>query len=266
MEFFIAVIVVLVGLNIFFFLIFRGITLRLAKFAQMNVLRQAGIFDDLINKKQEQLQALRNEIAAAQAAQVEQTTAVATAQQPVPDFLDIKQGLYTSDSFASEYRIIRDNFQVDAEACVRESLARATGLSSDATAARVAVEAARARAAQGILDELTLDSAYELSTLASEAQLNILTEMFTPAQNELVREYFKSVDEFQSYRFLFWLKDYVFAHGDTVTVFTANPEEDFSSLDSRIVTEQDDSICEGIYVLSKGRKFDYSIRNREIVG
>jgi hypothetical protein len=255
-----------VGLNAFFFFIFRGITLRLAKFAQMNILRQAGVFDDLISKKQEQLQAIQDEIAAAQAAQTEQVFAAATEQRQVPDFLDIRQGLYTSNDFASEYRVIRDNFQVDTLACVRESLKRATSSPSDTEAARAVVEAARARAAQEILNDLTLDSAYELSTLASNAQLEILSEMLTPIQRELLHEYLNSVDEFQSYRFLFWLKDYIFAHGETVTVFTANPEEDFNSLDSRIVTERDDSICEGIYVLSKGKKYDYSIRNREIVG
>jgi hypothetical protein len=78
--------------------------------------------------------------------------------------------------------------------------------------------------------------------------------------------YQESVDEFQSYRFLFWLKDYVFAHGDTVMVFTGSASEDFGYVDDRIVTQRDSSICEGIYLLSKGKKFDYSIRNREIVG
>jgi hypothetical protein len=260
-EFFIAVIVVLVGLNIFFLLIFRGITVRLGRFAQTNILRQAGVFDDLIRKKQEQLQTLQAEIADLQVARTEQTVRAAVAREQAPDFLEIKQGLYTDDNFASEYRIIRDNFQIDTAACVRDSLARIGHVGEDDEK-----RAERARNAQSILDEITLDSAYELSTLSSSAQLDILSEMLTPAQQELVREYCDSVTEFQSYRFLFWLKDYVFAHGDTVLVFTSNPGEDFSGMDSRIVTERDDSICEGIYLLSKGRKFDYSIRNRETVG
>jgi hypothetical protein len=261
-EFFIAVIVVLVGLNAFFFLIFRGITTRLGKFAQMNVLRQAGVFDDLISKKQEQLQMLQDEIAAVQVAQTKQTAVSFAQHEQAPDYLEIKQGLYTDNGFANEYRVIRDNFQIDAEACVQHSLTQLAAESSTASS----VEAARARSAQSILDDLTLDSAYELSTLSSEAQLAILDEMLAPAQLELMRLYQNSVDEFQSYRFLFWLKDYVFAHGDTVVVFTGNAGEDFAYVDDRIVTQRDDSICEGIYLLSKGRKFDYSIRNREIVG
>jgi hypothetical protein len=269
-EFFIGVIVVLVGLNIFFFFIFRGITTRLGKFAQMNVLRQAGVFDDLIRKKQEQLQTLQADIAAAEAALSKErtVTASASAYRETPDFLEIRQGAYTDDSFASEYRAIRDNFQFDAESCVKESLARiAQSTSSSAEAAAEATaEAARARAAQSILDELTLSNAYELSTLSPTAQLGILNEILTPAQRELVSEYQQSIDEFQSYQFLFWLKDYVFAHGDTVLVFTGNTNEDFSTLDSRIVTQRDESICEGIYLLSRGKKFDYSIRDREIVG
>jgi hypothetical protein len=259
LDFFIAVIVLLVGLNIFFFFIFRGITARLGRFAQMNVLRQAGVFDDLINKKQEQLQALQAQIAATEAAQIEQEASPLPTHEQVPDFLEISQGLYTSKSFASEYRVIRDNFQVDAADCVRKSLER-LGTNSDEQEAR------RARAAQSILDDLTLESAYELSTLSSEVQANILAEMLAPEQLELLHEYQASTDEFQSYRFLFWLKDYVFAHGEQVTVFTSTADEDFSGLDSRIVTQRDESICEGIYLLSKGRKFDYSIRNREIVG
>jgi hypothetical protein len=260
-EFFIAVIVVLAGLNIFFLLIFRGITTRLGKFAQMNVLRQAGVFDDLIRSKQEQLQVLQDQIAAVElAADEQQAAARSTAREQAADYLEIRQGLYTSERFAEEYRAIRDNFQIDAADCVRRSLEQMAAEPTNRVAA------ARARAAQDILEEITLSSIYELSTLSSELQIDILSEMFTPEQLELLHEYAESVSEFQGYRFLFWLKDYIFANGEQVTVCTNGATEDFATLDGRIVTERDSSICEGIYLLSKGRKFDYSIRNREIIG
>ncbi|MDR2672592.1 MAG: hypothetical protein LBC35_04790 [Coriobacteriales bacterium] len=255
MEFFIAVIVVLVAMNAFFFLIVRGITVRLGKFAQMNVLRQAGVFDNLIRRKQEQLTTLNAQIAASQESQLMVNDADRALDKPAPDYLEIHQGPYASDYFASAYQIIRDNFQRDEAACVQESLAKMPTGNGDS-----------ARAAHSILSELTLDSAYELSTLSSQVQLDILEEMFKPEQVQLLRTYQDTTDEFQSYQFLFWLKDYVFLNADQVTVCTASEDKSFDYLDERITTLRDDSICEGIYVLSKGRKFDYSIRNREIIG
>jgi hypothetical protein len=254
MEFFIAVIVVLVALNVFFFLIFRGITLRLGKFAQINVLRQSGVFDDLIRKKQDQLKQLDAQIAAAKAAAVLTPPVTATVGALAPDFMEIMQGDYADTAFAGEYRTIRDSFQLDTVACVKESLAKLPGPS------------AKAAAAQGILDILTLDIAYELSTLSSYTQRTFLTRQFDDQQKQLLQEFEGQAGEFQSHRFLFWLKDYVTLHGDQVKVFTGSGSGDFESLDGRIVTDRDESICEGLYLVAQGKKYDYSISSREIMG
>jgi hypothetical protein len=255
---FIGVIIVLIAMNAFFFLIFRGIALTVGKLAQNNVLRQAGVFDELILKKEQALQELQDRIDALQAEDV-----VAYGEAPsdrssayfASDYGSTTGGTYQDAGFPSEYKKIRNRFVFDRAAVLSNVLPTIP-----------ANRAAEADVAQQILDEISPDACYQLSTMTSEEQVSILSETLDEAQKALLDEYIAMGIYFETYLFLNWLSQFVFENGSKVIVRTAREEDNFDSIDSRVHTEYDEALCEGVSILSKGRLYDFSLRNREIVG
>lgn len=253
---FIGVVAVLVVMNLFFFIIFRGITIRLGKFAQINVLRQAGVMDELIQKKEQTLQEMQRQLEETRAPDNEAFgKPQAGGASAAPDFMRLTRGEYRDPSFIEEYREIRDNFVFDHGECVAQVL-------------KDMPKNDEAGPAREILDTITLDASYNLSTLEAAEQLQVLREVFGPRQRALLDEYCGLFGEerFECYEFVAWLKQVVFEKGGQVVVRTSRPGEDFGSLDNRVETQYDNTICEGMYVVAQGTLYDFAIRNREIIG
>ncbi|MDR1013781.1 MAG: hypothetical protein LBL86_02205 [Coriobacteriales bacterium] len=255
---FIAVVVILLVMDGFFFLAFRGIVATVGRFAQNNVLRQAGILDELIYKKEETLLNLQHELDERQARVDEFDELAAPTQGPrtaAPDYQTVSQGTYKDADFVREYREIRSNFVFDSGQVARETLER---LPTERDP--------RVAAARRILDEVDLEVTYGLMTLSGEEQQTLLAELFEGEQRALLDEYAERSGYFEIYDFLGWLKQYVFANDVEVSIRTSRPGENFDSLDERVQTSYDDTLCEGISIVSAGKLYDFSIRNREIIG
>lgn len=258
MGVFIAVIAVLAVMIGFFFFIFRGIVLRVGRFAQNNVLRQSGVFDELILKKEQTLLEVQKQLEEAQA-KLEPEFEIAgakSAQTGSADYLAIPTGNYKDPNFANEYRQIRDHFMLDRDQRLREVIAAIPAAEKDDTVSL----------AREIVEEIDLDASYALSTLTGGEQAQLLLQLFSGGKKELLERYLGETDEFECYEFLSWLRQFIFENSADIIVRTGREEESFNALDGRIQTQFDDSICEGIYVVSKGKKYDFSIRNREIIG
>jgi hypothetical protein len=258
---FIAVVVVLVAMDVFFFLILWGMVATVRRFARNNALRQAGILDELIYNKEETLQGLEQQIIKRRAQLSDMVTVqpeAAAVAFEAPDYQTIATGFYKDADFIDEYRTLRGNFVFDNARVVRETLER------------IPVGAAgsdeRAFVAQSILDVLGSEDIYQLSTLPDVEQVRLLREEFTAAQTELLDEFLTAGTYFECYEFVNWLRQYIFENGTRVLVRTSHEGEDFGFLDSRVATSYDDTLCEGISIRAKGRLYDFSIRNREIVG
>lgn len=245
-------------MNAFFFLIFRGITATVGKLAQNNVLRQAGVFDELILKKEQALQELQDKIDALQAEEATPYGAAPSARTAVfvaPDCRGTAGGTYQDAGFPLEYKEIRASFVFDRAAVLRSVLPQITrDRSADADVAR------------RILGDISSEACYQLSTMTSEEQVGILSEALDKAQKALLDEYIATGVYFEAYLFLNWLSQFVFENGSEVIVRTARADDDFDSIDDRVRTKYDEALCEGVNILSKGRLYDFSLRNREIVG
>lgn len=254
MGIYIAVFIILALMNGFFFYILKGITVQLKKFSKNNILRQASIFDELIQNKEETLQDIRAQLEKEEKHRLSDIGRPhVTSMIDPPDYLAIKRGDYWDRSFLERYRKIRDNFASDGRQCVEAALA-------------VIPKDDPAKVARGILEQFHLEMCYQISTLESDDQVAVLREAFDEQENLLLEQYQSDAGNFECHEFLDWLRGLVFLRGGDVIVRTGRMQDDFNSIDSRIQTQYDDTICEGLYVVAKGKLYDFSIRDREISG
>ena len=252
MGIYIAVTVILLLMNGFFFYVFKGILTRLKRFSQNNLLRQAGVFDELIQNKQEELLVVQKMIQdenEAGEALPNQVRAIKTAE--APDYLKIKQGSYRDSDFTANYRHIRQSFDFDREACVR-SVAASLPPHDPAEACRA------------LLGRFSLEDTYQLSTLEAEQQLGILADVLNAQEADIVKQYSAGAERFEFYEFLAWLESRVFELSGEVIVRTGRQDESYDGIDRRVRTEYDQNVCEGIYIVTGGRIYDFSLRDREI--
>jgi hypothetical protein len=259
MVIFVVVIVALVVLNAFFVLIIRTLSARVGKFAQNNMLRQSSVFDELIMKKED---AYKNLIGRITEAEERLRTLSDDELSPAPrqgaaDYFATPPANYSDPDFADEYREIREHFVFDKKSKLEDLMREIPADPEDEATF----------AARRILDEVDADTLYQLATLPSDEQYAILDEVFDEDQRALLHEYAEGIEEFVGYDFLDWLRRYVFEHSSTVIVRTAG--DDGARLDGvagRISVERDDALCEGMYVISHGKMYDYSVRSKEISG
>lgn len=253
MTVFVSVVLVLLLLIVFFFFVLRGITIRLGKFAQLNVLRQSGVLDELIVSKEQELERIQARIDRLHRQAQPQNGVAAPAERFQPASYAPLQAAYKDGGFVEDYRVIRECFVPDRMDCVQKVLQEMT-------------PAPGAKAAREILDQLSLDTLYLLSTLPSKEQEQVLEQELSPAQNALLQEYLAQAQQLESYEFYTWLRDYDFQHSAQVVVRTNSAPEKYSRLDKRVKTMSDPSICEGVCIVAQGKIHDFSIRSREISG
>jgi hypothetical protein len=256
---FIAVVAILAVMDGFFFLILWGMVATVRRFARNNALRQAGILDELVFNKETTLQDLDKKIAAKRALLESNLTAplkegTSTALE-APDYQALSIGFYKDADFINEYRTLRENFVFDSRQVVQKVLEKIPSTVDP-----------RAAVAQSILDQMSAEDVYQLSTLETEDQLRLLKEEFNGDQRALLDEYMGTETYFECYEFISWLRQYVFEKGPGIAVRTSHEQERFDSLDERIQTSYDDTLCEGLTIRANGRLYDFSIQNREIVG
>ena len=258
MGIFIAVAAVLVLLNLFFVFIIRALGARLGNFAQNNMLRQSSVFDELILRKEETLQGLISSIEHAELRYQDLTDIKETqADYGVPlEHHAVTPGNYMNPDFSHDYKQIRENFIYNKEDLVQKLAKYLKDEPED-----VSVSAARK-----ILDSVDADSRYLLSTLSPEEQYDTLQSVFDETQMDLLKEYAKQHSTFESFEFMAWLNDIIFMNSNDIIVRTSLKSDNFDKVDKRIRTEYDDALVEGLYVIHKGKMYDYSIRGKEISG
>jgi hypothetical protein len=256
-----AVIAVLAALIAFFILIIRSLAARVGKFAQNNMLIQSSIFDELIMKKEETLEAILREIEGAEKQLAQRAERRASprgraAAAAAPKVRGVKISNYRDPGFHSVYKDIREGFSRDKRDCLREVL----------SALPPRAESASVEAARRTLASIDGDTRYLLSTVTGEDQLAILDQTLDAEQRQLLAEYVSARETFEAYEYFAWLEQYVFESGTRIIVRTGAKNDNFNGMDSRIRTEYDPTLCEGIYVVAGGKQYDFAIRNKEISG
>ena len=258
MGIFIAVAAVLILLNLFFVFIIRALGARIGNFAQNNMLRQSSVFDELILRKEETLQGLLISIESAEKKYQSLTeTTVVQADYGIPlEHHAVTPGNYMNPDFQDDYKQIRENFLYNKEALVRKLAEHLKDEPEDVLTA----------AARRILGSIDADALYLLSTLSSSEQYETLYSVFDEPQKKLLEEYTELRSPFEGFEFVSWAEERIFMNSNDIIVRTGMKSDNFDKVDKRIRTEYDNALVEGLYVIHKGKIYDYSIRGKEISG
>jgi hypothetical protein len=259
----------LILMNGLFFFILRNAARRLGKFSRINMLHRANVYDELLENKEAELKALLREIEELRA-KAEEDAALAPLRRAagtsgageasgVSDILGLLGGKYRPEGFAESYRALRASAHADKSASVEAALERIR-------------RAPRPRArnpAREILALFDLDLRYKLCCLDDADAFRILRETLTgDEQRELLESFLRTSGE-GVIAFFDWLKVRAFREAPEVVIRTGDANDRFTlaASDGRpVLTEYDDGVCEGVYVIADGRTYDFSVRNGDISG
>jgi hypothetical protein len=264
---FLAVATLLLLMNGLFFFILRNAARRLGKFSKMNMLYRANVYDELLENKEAELKALLREIeelraraeAEEKAPGAEKRRAAPRGEAGVSDLLSLLGERPGGRDFAEGYRYLRRSAPAD----------KAAGV--EAAMERIRREAApRVRnPAREILELFDLELRYRLCCLDDADAFRILRETLTDRAHGEILESFLRTSGGGVIDFFDRLRVRAFCEAPEIVIRTGDPNDRFVTagpVGRPAVTEYDESVCEGVYVIADGRTYDFSVRNGDISG
>jgi hypothetical protein len=266
---FLAVALLLILMNGLFFYILRNAVRRLGKFSRLNLIHQANIYDEFMENKEAELEELLARAKSAAENSVPPSAARGREQRAkgpdVSGIFALLRDRRETGSFTGAYKLLRGGVLADKTASVdaaMELIEKARGGASGA--------AARRNPALEILSMFDLDARYALCCLSEGEAFRILKELLADSEHSaLLEEYLEGEEEGGVIGFFDGLRVKSFLRAPEIVIRSGSKGDVFRSAanDGRAaVTEYDESVCEGIYAISGGRLYDYSVRNGEIGG
>lgn len=129
--------------------------------------------------------------------------------------------------------------------------------------ARVNAGAPRPGPATRLLEQLSFNTVFELSTLPGERQYQLLCESLDEPGRALARQYAGRRGGFDSLGFYDFLRQTAYAE-PRPPVLRVAPMTRCVDLPPQVRVVEDPAICEGFVLEADGRVFDYCIKAREI--
>lgn len=258
MDIFIGVILVTIFMSGFLFIVFKGIVMNVGKLARSNTVRQLSVYDDLIEKKERELQKLQESLSAEKPQAYPDNVQRPAGDVKIPiNFLTVTEGEYLDMSFLQNYRMIRESFGVNCSQRIKYVIEHYAEEKEDAHSVLIT----------RILDRFSLHERYNLSTLDGREQLQILEKALSDQEQAILQEYLKIQEGFDCLEFFDWLMEEAWRSDPHIFIRTCRQDKDFmniGNIDSRIRIHYDNSICEGVQIIVKNKLYDYSILKREI--
>lgn len=159
-----------------------------------------------------------------------------------------KQPQYRNARFASDYITLKKRFNLDKDELMK------TVIHQEITVGPAA----------GILDKLSLDSVYKLSSIDAKNQEKILKDLLTQEQISYIDNIMSEVKEFDIAALYYKLRMLAQVEDGKVHVLVPEDSSFLGAVPPHIAVESSQDICEGVQVLIGNTLYDYSIGKREI--
>lgn len=256
MEIFIVVMLVILLMNGFLFVVFKGIVLNVGKLAQSNTVQQLSVYDELIEKKEQKLRQLHEELSTKKTwISPDDEQKLSSIILPPINYFAIPEGDYLdADYFLQNYRTIRECFGVNCFQRIRDVLEE---YGSDIFSSLV----------MEILEHFPLEERFNLCTLEEEEQVQVLKEVLNEEEQVILEEFLILNGSFECVEFFDWLEMDAPRNDPRIFIRTCRQDKDFmkiGNIDSRIRIQYDSTICEGVQIIMQNKLYDYSILKREI--
>ena len=260
MEFFVAVVIVLVVLIYFMVIVLRSVVSEVNQKVNKHFLKQLEDYDELyatkflelkkMNEKEEKmsrtLRSLEREMDAYRVSPF-------YAPRPIPRDIYIPTARYIDNDFFVEYKVAKDKLMsIDKQYVIYNVMDKVpyTG------------NIDRYNLACDIMSDLEFNVLYGLCSVSSEEQISILREVFTEDKLELLNQYIETLEkpeDFDSVGFIDYVKEIRIIEDPNVYVSVGENEQDYSESERNIVCSVDNNICEGIKIVFQNKIYDYSI-------
>ena len=216
------------------------------------------VYDDLLEQKSEELSKAESE-APAETEKTEEVSenADTVSSEELDKLASAMLGLanlngavaYRDKAVGDIYRLIRQNFSFRVEELLgvfREYNQAPAGIAST------------------LLEQISYDTAYDLSTLPEEDQLNILSETLSGETRTLVEDYLGLHKKFNMLEFYEYLKGRAEEEPRAVCIRVPYGTISEPWSNGRLNIIPDAEICEGFQVEADRLMYDYSIKTREM--
>ena len=121
----------------------------------------------------------------------------------------------------------------------------------------------RSQIAEQILNGVSFDNFYRLTCLEEKEQIELLKDVFTSDQFNLLNEYIDSTSKFSSIKFYEFLND-IHERNSNSLILRVSPSCDVSNIPQDVKLIVDPLILEGFEIEAGNKIYDFGLRAREI--
>ena len=156
---------------------------------------------------------------------------------------------YINGDFKEEYKAIKENIDVNKKDVVKDVINKDRFTNEFETETLLL-----------LCNSFSFDNIYELSTLSSSKQEELLRSIFDINERKLIDD-FKEIDNkpFNCIEFFGYIKRLAKEKDPNFYVKTGWKKENYDKLGNNVVTVYDDKITEGVKIVHKDKIYDYSI-------
>lgn len=252
---FIAALLVMVIMTAFTFIILRMIAVNTGNKIRDNVIIQIKSYDVLIQKKEAELQAINKQIENEKIKVTDDTPEHLQYQQTPSGVFVIADVEYRSNDFGQDYRKLKEKFSFDRSEIIRNIYNQSIEQKQQDTSLLL----------DSLLDKISLDNVYKLTALTSAEQLEIIREIITKEERNILVDYVNQNEYFHCQAFYQWLYMQKKINDKQIVIRTAEINENYNNLGENINTEYDKNLCEGFQILIGNKMYDYGVRRRELI-
>lgn len=252
---FIAALLVMIIMTAFTFVILNFLAVHTGDKIRDNIVNQIKFYDVLVKKKESELQVLKDQLEHEKSKLGDKRASSSEENTALSNVFVTPEYLYLNQDFVKDYRSIKEKFEFSKQEIIK-------GLYDEYNNPQYQKE-------RDILDDLSdkfsLANVYKMSAFSGTEQLEIIKDILTKEEKELLRDYILQNHSFNCLKFYQWLyvqrriKDY------RLYVNTAEKQESFDSLGNSVQTRYDSNLCEGIQIYVGNRLYDYGIRKCELL-
>jgi hypothetical protein len=260
MEFFVAVVIVLLVLIYFMVIVLRSVVSEVNQKVNGYFLKHLENYDEQfenkftqmkeMNEKEEKmsrtLRSLERELEAYKVSPF-------YVPRPIPRDIYIPTARYIDNDFFVEYKVTKDKLMSIDKQQVIYNVMDKVPYTGDIDRYNLACE---------IISDLDFEGMYNLCSVSSSEQMDILKEALTDEKGEMLLQYIDTLDEesqFDSLQFIDYVKTIRTIEDPHVYVSVGENELDYTEEDKKIICSVDSNICEGIKIIFQNKVYDYSI-------
>lgn len=260
MEFFVAVVIVLLVLIYFMVVVLRSVVSEVNQKVNEYFLKNLEEYDEQfadrlarlkeMNDKEEKmsrtLRGLEKEMESYRVSPF-------YVPRPVPRDIYIPTARYIDNDFFVEYKVAKDKLMsIDKQQVIYNVIERVP-YTGDITRYNLACD---------IINDLNFEVLYNLCSVSSKEQIEVLREVLTEEKGKILEQYIETTEaqeQFDSIKFIDFVKNIRLAEDPHVYVSVGENEQDYSEEEKNIICDIDSNICEGLKIVFQNKIYDYSI-------